>query len=80
MKNLLYRGEEAGHSTLKVRLLAVFAGGPIVYGVQRVDGALLFAHLSTKTWQKWTRGNKVAAPPRQVGGVVFTENSQWNSA
>jgi len=27
-------------------LLAVFAGGTIVYGVQRVDGALLLAHLS----------------------------------
>jgi hypothetical protein len=26
-------------------LLSIFGGGPIVYGVQRVDGALLLTHL-----------------------------------
>jgi len=36
---------EAGHSTFKVGFLTVFARGPIVYGVQRVDGARFFGHL-----------------------------------
>jgi hypothetical protein len=39
-------GREAGHSTFKVGFLVVFASGPIVHGVQRVDGALFFGHLS----------------------------------
>jgi len=39
-------GREAGHGTFKVRFLVVFASGPIVYGVQRVDGALFFGYLS----------------------------------
>jgi hypothetical protein len=52
MKNLL-NSVKRQVVFLKVGLLAVFAGGSVVYGVQRVDGALLFAHLSTNTWQKW---------------------------
>jgi hypothetical protein len=36
---------EAGHITFKVGFLALFAKSPIVYGVQRVDGALFFGHL-----------------------------------
>jgi hypothetical protein len=38
-------GIEVGYSTLKIGFLTIFAGGPIVYGFQRVDGALLFVHL-----------------------------------
>jgi len=34
--------------------------GPIVYGVQRIDGAfLLGASVALKIGQKWTRGGKV---------------------
>jgi hypothetical protein len=53
MKNLFNSVKRPVIVFLKVGLLAVFAGGSVVHGVQRVDGALLFVHLSTKTWQKW---------------------------
>ncbi len=44
----------------------------IVYGVQRVDEALLLEYLRPKDWQKWTRGYKVMAL-RSRGEGHFTE-------
>jgi hypothetical protein len=62
-------------------LLAVFAGGPIVYDVQRADGASLMAHL---LHSKLTKKNRLEARklrPLEVLGervVVLTGNSRPN--
>ncbi len=38
-----FQGRKVGHSTLKTMFLEE---GPIVYDVQKIDGTLLFVHIS----------------------------------
>jgi hypothetical protein len=62
---------EAGQSTFKVGFLAVFAIGPIVYGVQRVDGALFFGHLSHQKSAKMDQRWESYGP--EVRGILCTK-------
>jgi len=69
----------ASDRTFKVGLLVIFAGGPIVYGVQIEDGTLLLAYLLHKISKSGLEVRKLQ-PLHSRGGVVFTKNSQSNSS
>jgi hypothetical protein len=69
----------AGDRTFKVGLLIIFAGGPIVYGVQMEDGSLLLAYLLHKISKNGLEVRKLQ-PLQSSRGVVFTKNSQANSS
>jgi hypothetical protein len=64
----------AADQTFKVGLLVIFAGGPIVYGVDIEDGSLLLAYLLHKISKTGLEVRKLQS--LQSKGVVFTKNSQ----
>jgi hypothetical protein len=57
---------------LRQGLLTVSTRGPHVYGVQRVDEALLLAHCCAKNQQKWIRGKNIVTP--KIKRIVFIKN------